>query len=104
MATTKQRKLFDLGQIAATPCALGTTKYGFIELMPYVSRHAAGDWGCIDPEDWAMNDAAVSRGGRIMSAYAIDPEKPCAGHGDNCIWVITEADRSVTTLLLPFEY
>lgn len=104
MATNTQRKLFDLGQIVATPCALATTKYGFIELMPYLARHAAGDWGCIDPEDWAMNDTAVSCGGRIMSAYAIDPSQPCAGYGDNCMWVITEADRSATTLLLPAEY
>jgi len=51
-----------------------------------------------------MNRRAVEAGDRILSAYAIDPEKPCAGFGDNCLCVITEADRSVTTILLPDEY
>ena len=50
------------------------------------------------------NRRAVEAGDRILSAYAIDPEKPCAGFGDNCLWIITEADRSVTTILLPDEY
>ncbi|KWT91757.1 hypothetical protein APY03_3194 [Variovorax sp. WDL1] len=46
----------------------------------------------------------MQAGLRILSAYAIDPAKPCAGHGDNCLWIITEADRAVTTILLPEEY
>ena len=52
----------------------------------------------------ATNDEAVSEGLRILSAYAIDPAKPAKGYGENCLWIITEADRSATTFLLPSEY
>jgi hypothetical protein len=41
---------------------------------------------------------------RVLSAYAIDESKPAKGYGDNCLWIITERDRSVTTFLLPDEY
>jgi hypothetical protein len=54
--------------------------------------------------DWKINDQAVEDGDRILSAYPIDPSKPCKGFGDNTLWIITEADRSVTTFLLPDEY
>jgi hypothetical protein len=60
-------------------------------------RHAQGDWGDVCEEDWALNDLALADGdGRIFSSY----ELPESGK----VWVITEADRSVTTLLLPEEY
>ena len=95
--------LFPLGQVVATPGALNATS-GTFELLGLLARHIQGDWGCIDPEDAEMNRRAVEAGDRIHSAYAIDPEKPCAGFGDNCLWIITEADRSVTTILLPDEY
>ena len=95
--------LFPLGQIVATPGALDASRYPeqFLELL---ARHVRGDWGCVDPEDAATNVEAVQADLRILSAYPIDADKPCAGHGDNCLWVITEADRSVTTILLPEEY
>jgi hypothetical protein len=67
-------------------------------------RHARGDWGAVCAADKAANDQALVDGTRLLSAYPIDPVKPCSGHGDNCLWIITEADRSVTTLLLPSEY
>jgi len=63
-----------------------------------------GDWGCVDPEDARANAEAALCGLRIVSAYPIDPALPCAGFGKNCLWIITEADRSVTTILLPDEY
>ncbi len=50
------------------------------------------------------NDLSVTQGFRILSACPIDPAKPCKGFGDNCLWIITEADRSVTTCLLQDEY
>lgn len=54
--------------------------------------------------DAELNDEAVAAGeGRILAAYPIDPHRPSAGYGDNTLWIITEADRSVTTLLLPNE-
>lgn len=74
------------------------------ELLGLVARHIHGDWRCIDPENAEMNLHAVDTGARILSAYAIYPEKPCAGFGDNCLWIITEAARSVTAILLPDEY
>ena len=95
--------LFPLGQIVATPGALDASRDPgqFLELL---ARHVRGDWGCVDPEDGEANRLAVMQGDRILSAYPIDPALPCAGFGENCLWVITEADRSVTTILLPDDY
>lgn len=95
--------LFPLGQIVATPGALNAVSCVFA-LDGLLLRHASGDWGCVDPEDAETNRFALAEGLRILSAYPIDPDKPCAGYGDNCLWIITEADRSVTTILLPDEY
>lgn len=95
--------LFPLGQVVATPGALNATSCTF-ELLALLGRHASGDWGCVDPEDAETNRLAVVEGDRILSAYPIDPAKPCAGFGENCLWIITEADRAVTTILLPEEY
>ncbi|MBI2233673.1 MAG: type I restriction endonuclease subunit M [Micavibrio aeruginosavorus] len=95
--------LFPLGQIVATPGALETSRYPE-QLFELLARHVRGDWGCVDPEDAATNDEAVTAGLRILSAYAIDPALPCAGFGENCVWIITDADRSVTTILLPDDY
>lgn len=89
-----KQKLFNLGQIVATPGAIEriTPQWTYNVL----TRHAAGDYGDICAEDATLNDHAVHDGGRIMSSYyAPDGEK---------IWIITEVDRSCTTLLLPEEY
>jgi len=94
--------LFPLGQVLATPGILEAASYPYLTLL--LARHAHGDWGCVSPEDKATNDEALREEWRILSAYAIDPAKPCAGYGDNCLWIITEADRSVTTILLPEDY
>ena len=93
---------FDLGQIVSTPGALDACPRD--HLMRCLARHARGDWGSVCAEDAATNDEAVTEGNRILSAYPIDPAKPCKGWGDNTLWIITEADRSVTTFLLPSEY
>lgn len=105
--------LFPLGQIEATPAAINAIAAA-AERMPHtceslmlgeiLARHAGGDWGCVASEDAAANDEAIHQGLRILSAYAVDPAKPCTGFGKNCLWIITEADRSVTTILLPEEY
>ena len=94
--------LFTLGNILATPGALDACSHE--HRLACLSRHVRGDWGSVDAEDAATNDDAVTSGFRILSAYPIDPAKPCKGFGDNCLWIITEADRSVTTFLLPSEY
>ena len=101
---SKITSLFPLGRILATPGAVNALEFQRQGLMAYLIRHALGDWGCVCPDDAATNDEAVRDGYRILSAYPIDPDKPCKGYGDNCLWIITEADRSVTTALLPDEY
>jgi hypothetical protein len=58
----------------------------------------------VDDEDKTTNNEAVKSGYRVVSAYPIDPAKPSQGFGENTLWIITEADRSVTTFLLPDEY
>lgn len=95
--------LFPLGHIVATPGALDVSAYPeqYLELL---ARHVRGDWGCVDPEDGEANRVAVTEGDRILSAYPIDPALPCEGYGANCLWIITEADRSVTTILRPEDY
>ncbi len=94
--------MFPLGAIVATPVALEATTHA--HRMECLARHVSGNWGVVDAEDAATNDDAVTAGNRILSAYPIDPSKPCKGFGDNCLWIITEADRSVTTFLLPSDY
>lgn len=95
-------KSFPLGQVVATPGALDAVPPAL--MMEGLARHARGDWGTVCPEDAASNDLAVTEGGRILSAYPIDPGKPAKGYGANVFWIITEGDRSVTTFLLPEEY
>lgn len=95
--------LFNLGHIVATPGVLEALTQDQIFAM--LQRHSSGDWGvCCEEDAESNNEALRSDEGRIQSAYPIDPNKPCKGWGKNCVWVITEWDRSVTTLLLPEEY
>jgi len=68
----------------------GFSKFVLLSLR----RHRSGDWGDLDAEDKAANDWSRGNGERILSAYGTDPK----------IWIITEADRSVTTVLFPEEY
>jgi hypothetical protein len=96
------RPSFELGLIVATPGALAATTRE--QRRHYLTRHSIGDWGYVSREDSDANDEAVKNGGRILSAHPIDAAKPCQGFGENTLWIITEDDRSVTTLLLPDEY
>lgn len=94
---------FQLGNIVATPGVLGIIDITYITHL--LRRHSQGDWGIIDAQDTALNNAAVLEGNRLlMSAYPINPHQPCIGYGDNTVWIITEPDRSATTVLLPNEY
>lgn len=65
------------------------------EILHALRRHASGDWGDLCPEDTLANDGALHHGDRLLSAY---------GQGNHRFWIITEADRSVTTVLLPDDY
>jgi hypothetical protein len=88
--------LFLLGQIVATPGALAIfQQHEDKSIHQYLQNHQRGDWGALCTEDKQSNDYAVNNGGRILSAYLI---------GHHKIWIITEADNSVTTILLPSEY
>jgi hypothetical protein len=104
---TKQNRIpypsrFPLGQIVATPGVLEACDPQ--HMMTCLFRHTRGDWGNVCADDKALNDQALIDRNRVLSAYPIDPAKPAKGYGDNCFWIITEADRSVTTFLLPSEY
>jgi len=72
---------------------LGETR---ADVATYFRRHLTGDWGVLEAEERALNDRAVNTGGRIHSAYDLP--------GGQRICIITEADRSVTTIFLPEEY
>ena len=91
-----RQPLFSPGQVVATPGALDALSASAERAMPFVLRHVCGDWGELSRDDWLANDAAVQRGSRILSAY-----RTARGRR---FWIITEADRSVTTLLLPEDY
>jgi len=99
---TVPSRLFDLGQVVATPGALAACTPEHLQAC--LARHVRGDWGNVCKEDWRGNFDALMNGDRLLSAYAIDDGKPAKGYGENCLWIITESDRSVTTFLLPEEY
>lgn len=84
---------FPLGQVVITPTA--AQHLDTIVVYESLRRHAAGDWGDLCPEDACENEYSLQRGFRLFSAY---------GMGERRFWVITEADRSVTTILMPEDY
>ena len=87
---------FPLGQVVATPGALSALQKA--EQLPaeFLDRHVNGDWGEVTDADKQENELSVQQGFRILSAYTTSA-------GDR-IWVLTEADRSATLILLPEEY
>ncbi len=87
---------FSLGKIAATPGALQALEEAQQRPKEFLSRHQRGDWGELDPQDRQENEFSLQHGFRLLSAYRTNKGVQ--------LWVITEADRSVTTLLLPKEY
>lgn len=86
---------FPLGRTVATPAALVSLIDAGVSPMTLLARHQSGDWGGVPPEDARENERSVDQGFRILSSYEV---------GDERLWVITEADRSVTTILRPDEY
>jgi hypothetical protein len=91
------KALFTLGQIVATPGALSALGGEGISSEAMLLRHVTGDWGELSEEDRRENELSIKESFRILSAYKL----PRSGVK---LWIITEADRSVTTLLLPDEY
>ena len=87
---------FTLGHIVATPWALAALQEAQDSPWIYLMRHSEGDWGEVNAEDAAENELSLRDGFRLLSAYTIT--------SGTKIWVITERDRSATTILLPEEY
>ena len=85
---------FRLGHIVSTPNALEHLTQD--DILTGIQRHQAGDWGDMDEHDRQENELSLQRGFRLLSVYR-------AGNGTK-FWIITEADRSVTTVLLPEDY
>lgn len=96
MHTQNSSRSFRLGQIFITPGALEALEASEQQPNEFLNRHARCDWGLVDEDDRRDNDLSLERGFRLLSAYKTD-------EGER-IWIITEADRSSTTILLPSEY
>ncbi|MBS7545527.1 hypothetical protein [Ancylobacter oerskovii] len=77
------------------PAALEVLAIGEVDFITLIRRHARGDFGNVCPDDAQSNREAIENGSRILSSYPV---------GNQNVWVITEADRSVTTILLPSDY
>lgn len=90
------KPLFELGQIVGTPGALQELQEAEQNPIELIFRHVTGDWGDLCEEDIEENEFSLERGLRILSAYELATGKK--------IWVITEHDRSVTTILRPIDY
>ncbi len=100
-----QSPLFELGQLCYTPAAQEILQRYQANPFQLLTRHVIGDWGDLCIEDARANNEALKDGTRIFSAYVVPP--PLSGDQSLApckIWIITEADQSVTTILLPEEY
>ena len=89
--------LFSLGRLVTTHAALALLAGAGENPAELLARHQNGDWGDVPPEDARENELAILRGFRIFSSYPV-------GEGGARVWIITEADRSSTCILLPEEY
>jgi len=89
---------FYTGQVVGTPGALKAIQDAGDSMQKYLVRHQSGDWGDLDEEDKKMNDEGLKPlcEDRLLSAYVLSTGVK--------IWIITEWDRSATTILLPSEY
>lgn len=88
---------FKTGQVVATPNALDAIEKAGDNINNYFIRHVQGDWGVVSEDDKKANDEALEDGSRLFSAYILKD-------GKTKIWIITESDRSATTVLLPEDY
>ena len=88
--------LLHLGDVVATPQSICVLSQRGMSVQSLLQRHATGDWGDLCTEDTQANNDALQYGDRLLSSYVLT---------ESCkVWVITEWDRSVTTILLPSEY
>jgi hypothetical protein len=96
MQRVSRQPLFDLGQLIATPGALAALEKTGQDATDFLLRHVRGDWGELPDEDRTENRFSLEKGFQLLSSYRTA--------ANDKLWVITEADRSVTTILLPEEY
>lgn len=87
---------FNLGRVVATSHLVEVLQDETPWVGESLARHLACDWGDVCPEDKMLNDRALETGGRLLSAYTTPKGVK--------FWIITESDRSVTTVLLPEDY
>ncbi len=92
---TDKPRLFSLGKVVATQGIMSLINNDERLLDSFMDRHSKGDWGNVCKEDKEANNQALIDGSRLLSSYMLNETK---------IWIITEWDRSVTTILLPSEY
>jgi len=95
--SSSPRQRFPLGRIVATPAALAALAKSGDSAHALLMRHVTGDFGVVCKEDWQSNDDAIASGERVFSAYMLKD-------GKTKLWVITEADRSSTCVLMPEDY
>jgi hypothetical protein len=93
---SRPEPLFPLGQVVATPGALDALRDAEQDPLELLTRHITGDWGQLCEEDKEENELSLRQGFRLLSAYELSTGVK--------LWVITERDRSATTLLLPSDY
>lgn len=86
---------FEAGEFYITAGVDALVKDSRVELLQLLARHMNGDWGDVCEEDKQSNNEALLHGNRLLSSYSLCKET---------VWIITEADRSATTILLPSEY
>lgn len=86
----------EMGRLLATPGALAAMTRARVAPTELLARHVRGGWGDVDAEDWQANDWALRHGERLLSAYRLPTGTK--------VWIITEWDRSATTMLLPEDY
>lgn len=96
MILTAELQRVPLGMIVSTPAALEALRKSGDDPGRFLTRHRQKDWGVVSADDKKANDDAMENGDRILSAYLL--------RNNVKIWIITEGDRSVTTILLPEEY
>lgn len=94
--TMGKKPRFSAGQVCATPGALDAINEAGQSPMDFIGRHVVGDWGDICEDDQRVNEESLEHGLRLLSAYRTEEGVK--------LWVITEADRSATTILRPEEY
>ncbi|APP99937.1 DUF6094 domain-containing protein [Pseudomonas syringae] len=97
-AASSQNASIELGRVMVTHSVQSLLQNSSLDVRQYLRRHATGDWGEISNDDWDSNQQALSADGRLFSGYDIDAED------ETRLWIITESDRSATTVMLPSDY